>query len=172
MWMLDDGPLGHLASLAPQVAHWPKQSLHIAESVSDGAAHDKSGRRQALLAANGDGGALFVTHQVFPATQTWDMLYAHLRKGTTSTTADLGEHESIAICATLRPDLIFVCQDRRATQIALAELGRGRVASPFDCWDALRQAGLIDDSGFDALSRLSLRGDGGLPGLPWRFRGL
>jgi hypothetical protein len=170
MWMLDDGPLGSLASLAPQVAHWPKESLHVAESVREGAHRDKSGRRPALLAAKGNGGPLFVAHEVLADTPAWDMLYSHLRKGTTSTTADLGEHESIAICATQCTQLVFVCQDRRATQIALSELGRGRVASPFACWDDLRQNGLVDDAAFVALCRLSLRGDSGLPGVPWRFR--
>ncbi len=170
MWLLDDGPLGNLASFSPQVAHWPKGSLHVAESVGDSAAQDKSGRRQALLRAHGEGGPLFVSHSVLPGTPAWEMLYLHLRKDTTSTTANLGEHECIAICAHLRADLVFVCQDRRATQIALSELGRGRVASPFDCWDSLRQDGLIDDAAFLALCQRSLRGDRGLPGVPWRFR--
>lgn len=122
MWMLDDSPLGDLARLAPQVAHWPAGLLHVAESVADATNHDKSERRQAMLQA------------------------------------------------TVRPDLIFVCQDQRATLVALAELGPGWVASPFDCWDALRQQGLIDDSAFGVLSQYSLRRDGGLPGIPWRFR--
>ncbi len=54
--------------------------------------------------------------------------------------------------------------------IALAELGPGRVASPFDDWDWLRAEGVIDQDGFDVLCDRVLIEDAGFPGRPLRFR--
>ncbi len=65
---------------------------------------------------------------------------------------------------------IFVTLDKRAAMLALAELGRGRVAHAFDLWLHLRDSGLVDSTVFDALCQRTKRSDGALPGIPLRCR--
>lgn len=96
------------------------------------------------------------------------MVFTHLRARQASAVADLAEHECIAVCACEFTDLVFVTMDQRAAAIALSELGRGRVASPYDLWEDLRSD--LGDASFDPLCRATERRQQGLPGRPWRLR--
>lgn len=169
-WMLDDGPFGILARMAGPSWAWKPASFHLAESVVQGAALDKSGRRQALLAEQVGGEAVVVSHAVAAGSDAYATLWAHLRKSSALATRDLGEDESIALLAHELADLVFVVLDRKAAMVALAELGPGRVASPFDYWDWLRAEGVVDTAEFDQLCEQVLKDDSGFPGRPVRFR--
>ena len=83
-------------------------------------------------------------------------------------TKDLAEHESIAWALTQTAEVVFVTADRRASLTALAELGRGRVAHPFDFWLHLYAGGLVNRQQVDALCDRTRRSDSGLPRLPPR----
>jgi hypothetical protein len=161
MWMVDDGPLDVLARLSPQSGAWPKALLNTTETTAD-AAND---RRRALLRS----GAVAV-HSISMGTDAWKVLFEHLRKKSGATTANQAEHEAIAICLCERPDLSFVAQDKLALSIALAELGRGRVAHSFDLWEDLRGRGVISPSDFDVACEATRKSDQSLPGIPWRLR--
>jgi len=96
------------------------------------------------------------------------MLYRHLRRETEASTKNLGEDVAIAFAASMDPDAVFVTMDRAAAYVALAELGPGRVATPFDLWAYLRERGNVTGPQYDRLSERTWRSFG-LPGLPWRF---
>ena len=83
-------------------------------------------------------------------------------------TTDRAEHESIAWAQVHGEDTVFVCADRRAALTALAELGRARVAHPFDLWIDLRDRAWLTGSEFAALCTLTRKHDQGLPRLPGR----
>lgn len=169
-WMLDDGPLGILARVAQPSWGWKPASFHLAESVAMCTALDKSGRRQALLAARAGGQDVVVKHAVSAGSMADGTLWGHLRTSSALATRDLGEDESIALLVHDLQELVFVVLDRKAAMVALAELGPGRVASPFDYWDWLRSEGIVDASGFDLLCARVLAEDSGFPGRPVRFR--
>ena len=168
-WMLDDGPLGVLAMCALPTWVWRPRSLHVSEAVAKGAARDRSGRRQYLLGLTVQGMAVVETHEVRPGSESERCLYGHLRRNSALAMNDLGEDESIALLATGELDAVFVVSDRRACTIALAELGRCRVAAPFELWRWLKSEGVVDDAGFRALCDRTLKQDQGLPGLPYRW---
>lgn len=67
--------------------------------------------------------------------------------------------QSIAWALSERTDGIFVVVDRRATILALAELGCGRVAHAHDLWLHLRGAGLINRAQFDKLCQATCAKD-------------
>lgn len=94
----------------------------------------------------------------------------HFRVKYDQPTRDLGEHESIALLIHELTDAVLVVLDRRAAMLALAELGPGRVVSPFDFWHWLRAEDIIDQAAFEKLCTEVLRKDQGFPGLPVRFR--
>jgi hypothetical protein len=75
---------------------------------------------------------------------------------------------AIAFCALVEPEGVFVPADKRAAFLALAELGPGRVATPFDLWAHLKDGGLITTEQFTFLCERTAKG-GGLPGVPLRF---
>jgi hypothetical protein len=99
------------------------------------------------------------------------MLYSHLRRSVASATKNLGEDASIAFCACEALDAVFVSLDNNATYTALAELGTGRVATPFDVWHDLHVRGLLPDSAFRQLNEVTLKTRQNLPGVPRRLRG-
>ncbi|MCC6874025.1 MAG: hypothetical protein IT378_06930 [Sandaracinaceae bacterium] len=82
-------------------------------------------------------------------------LSGHLRRRVANTTDDLGEHESIAWCLHEDPGAVFATTDKRAAYLALAELGRDRVASAFDLWLDLNARSLVDRATLDKLCRLT-----------------
>jgi hypothetical protein len=102
------------------------------------------------------------------------MLYEYLRLNSTHATKDLGEDASIAFCAMVRTDSIFVTQDKGAALVALSELGSGHVATPFELWFDLRGRGLVSAEQFQRLCESTLKtlkSDSTWPGIPARFRG-
>ena len=153
-WLLDSGTVGVLASSTDGVANWKLGQLHVGESVNfearQGSPH---GPRFKLLDAlvNADPVVKVLSLPLTGAGGKY--LYTHLRPQARSATADFGEHESIALCAHHDPELIFVSLDKAATSLALTELGRLRVASPYDLWESLRNDGVLNHTQFVAVCR-------------------
>lgn len=169
-WMLDDGPFGILARCADASWSWRPSSFYVADTVAKGASKDKSGRRQDLLSLEMEGESVVIARAVEVGSDADTTLWGHLRKQQALASRDLGENESIALLIHEMADAVFVVLDRKAAMVAWAELGHGRVASPFDYWDWLRAEGVIDQAAFDLLCERVTREDTGLPGIPVRFR--
>ncbi len=168
-WVLDDGPFGCLAQVVGHAWRPPRGHLHLSEYVAARAGTDKSGRRQRLLAVTTSGEPSLIVHPVVDGSDVSKMIYGHLRRTLSGTDRHLGEDESIALLALELTDAVFVTMDKGATYQALAELGPGRVASPFDLWDDLRAESCIAPGEFDRLCDLTTKGDSGLAGVPLRF---
>lgn len=143
--LLDDGPLGLLAQHYDPTWRWPADALHVMEAVAKGAALDKSGRRQEILAMVSAGGdACARVHRLITGTPAEAYLHTHLRPLVTRATKDLGEYESIAWCLHEASDATFATTDKGAAYLALSELGpNGRVSSPYDLWKDLHTSGLL-----------------------------
>ncbi len=169
VWVLDDGPFGLLATQADLSAPWPSSALHVVAEVADSARLDQSGRRQALLTLTGSGGLPVVqVHQILTGSAAATFLFSYLRPNAASATKDLGEHASIALCALELLDGVFVAMDKGAVFLALAELGRERVAMPFDLWSDLLAKNLIGATQYGELCQRTVK-QTGLPGLPARY---
>lgn len=142
-WILDDGPFGDLARFVDveEVERWPGGQLYIAEQTVLEA--PVGSNRRALLDADPSPFQSFSITMGSPAS---DIIYNHLRRTAGRATANLAEHQSIAWAISERPDAIFVVVDRKATILALAELGCGRVAHAHDLWLYLRDETLIDQA--------------------------
>ena len=168
-WILDDGPLGVLAQYFDAGWAWLEGSVFVVREVADGTASDKSGRRQALLAMRSRSGATSITiHDGGPDAAS--MLWGHLRPQSATAVRDLGEDASVAVCATELLDATFVTMDKRAAYVALAELGRSRVAAPFELWDWLERDGRVSIGTFRDLCALTAKKDQGLSGVPMLHR--
>jgi hypothetical protein len=168
-WVLDDGPLGLLARMVTPGDTWPAGRLHVSEDVAANAQRDRSGRRQPWLAARRGSGPSVVVHAIVTGTDVGKMVYEHLRTNAADASTDLGEDESIALCALDLVDAVFVSMDKGASYKALVELGLGRVASPFDLWLELRAEGLITETEFAKLCDATAKGDSGIAGVPARI---
>jgi hypothetical protein len=168
-WILDDRPFGLLAQVADaaRVRAWAGLRLLIPEATIRQLDNDRSGRRRGLYGASEEASP-FGRVEVRIGDPAAEILYGHLRDGFKEE-ASLAEHEAVAWALTHAEDSVFVCCDRRAVLTALAELGRGRVAHPFDLWLLLRDLGLVAPEEFDALCRSTAAADTGLPGIPWRI---
>ncbi|MCU0681495.1 MAG: hypothetical protein MUF34_04415 [Polyangiaceae bacterium] len=143
--------------------------MAVVREVAEAAKKDKTGRREALLAMRAPSGGLSVAvHDGGPAANA--MLWGHLRPRAAEATKDLGEDVSIAVCATELPSAVFVAMDKRSVYVALAELGRGRVATPFDFWAFLVQAGHVSDVVFQRLCETTFKQDQGLGAVPKRLQ--
>lgn len=170
-WILDDGPLGYLAQLPNPVIlrSCEPGELLVTGTTARSAANDNSGRRQALLALTYvDGPPVITVVNVTlgiddPAAQILAELHPD-----ESATIDLAEHESIAWAAAHGGDAVLVTSDRRATVTALAELGMGRVAHPFDLWLHLRRNRGLSPRDFQVLCESTRKGDQGLRRMPAR----
>lgn len=90
--------------------------------------------------------------------------------GEEKTTVNQAEREAIAWALTHEPEAIFVTTDRRATVTALAELGRERVAHPFDLWLYLLDRELLSSTDFRSLCEFTRRKDQGLERMPDRVK--
>lgn len=106
--------------------------------------------------------------EIARGTAAWDTfveIHVDLEEDT-----DMAEHESISWAQSEGPDAVFVSADRAAIMIALAELGRGRVASAFDLWLDLHDKGWLSDVEFERACDLTYNHvrDGGLPRRPRR----
>lgn len=167
-WVLDDGPFGLHARVVAPSETWPAGRLHVSEDVAANAHKDRSGRRQLWLAARNGSGPCVVVHAIVTGTDVGKMVYEHLRTNAANASTDLGEDESVALCALELVDAVFVTMDKGAAYKALVELGVGRVASPFDLWIELRAEGLITEAEFVKLCEATAKGDSGIAGVPQR----
>jgi hypothetical protein len=167
-WLVDDGPFGLLALEFNPSWSWPAATLHVVQEVAAGAAGDRSGRRSQILQMKDGDLPSVAVHEVPADSPAGEMLYRHLRVKREASTKDIGEDVAIAFAATMDPDAIFVPMDKAAAYAALAELGPGRVATPFDLWALLLGNGHISREQHDRLAERSWKGFG-LPGVPWRF---
>ncbi len=168
-WLVDDGPFGELARLFDPQWNWPAGTLHMVEEVSSAAALDKSGRRSKMLEKRDVTGApAIAVHALALGGPAATMLYEYLRPDASSATKNLGEHASIAYGARESSSAVFVAADKGACFLALGELGRSRVASPFDLWADLAARKLLTPDQYRTLCDRTFR-NGGLPGVPSRF---
>ncbi|MEW6755159.1 MAG: hypothetical protein AB1505_29885 [Candidatus Latescibacterota bacterium] len=150
-WIIDDGPLDHLAMVVASVdvGVWPKGEYFVADQTARAA----GGNRKALLEA---AASPFQAFSIMYGSRAFDVLYQHLREPTASD-KDLAEHQSIAWAMEERQDAVFVAQDQRAAFLALAELGRSRAAHPTQLWLHLRDQGLVTPEQFRALCERTRR---------------
>jgi hypothetical protein len=170
LWVLDDGPFGTLARHHDASWHWPESALHLVSEVAMGAQHDKSGRRQRLLNMMSGGLPCIAVHDIHPGTPADAMLHNYLRQNATSARKDLGEDASVAFCALVQPEAVFVTQDQGAALVALSELGAGRVATPFDLWHDMARQGLVSPQQCKALCESTHKSvKDFLPGIPRRL---
>ena len=95
------------------------------------------------------------------------ILYNHLR--TSSTTANLAEHESIAwaLADPAGKDSILVTRDKLAAMLALSKLGRGRVCHPYEFFEYLSNNKCLTGQQFNDLVQSTRKGDQSVP-IPWR----
>lgn len=165
-WILDDGPFGHLAAVVEldRVSEWELGVLVVAEATADAA----SPRSRALLEARRAAQPVIATFKILlGAGDPAEVVLGELHPDVSSTT-NLAEHESIAWALAHGSDTVFVSADKRAVLIALAELGRHRVAHAFDVWIDLKQRGWLSSETFSHLCELTHKHDQGLPRLPSR----
>ena len=164
LWIIDDGPLDQLAMALPslELGAWPTGHFVVAEATR----RDASGRRGELLEGNPD---KFGTCQISIGSDAADVLYKHLRLPSNATVNE-AEYQAIAWAMTEHQEAILVTLDKRAAMLALAELGRGRVAHAFDLWLHLRDNCLVAADGFADLCDRTRRNDQALPGIPLRCR--
>lgn len=168
-WLLDDGPLGHLARSFDPAWVWPAYTLFVMEEVAAQAFKDKTGRRQRLLEARNGVDPLIGVDRIDVGSPADEFLFGYLRPEAVSSTKNRGEHAAIAFCARQNPESIFVTMDKGAAYLALAELGPGRVSTPFDVWMDLRSRGIMPDAAYEELCRSTFAGDGDLRGKPSRL---
>lgn len=166
-WILDDGPFGYLAKVIDprDNAHWQADVLLVAGKT----AADASPTSQSLLDLRVGDEPLVAAFEIRlgsndPAEQVLIELHPD-----TGSTANLAEYECIAWALEHGSDAVFVCADKRASLTALAELGRERVAHPFDLWLDLRKRKWLSPRGFDQLCQLTRKHDQGLPRMPRRI---
>ncbi len=168
-WLLDDGPFGVLSRFVDHSWQWPASTLHIMREVAQGAPYDKTGRRQRLMELRDASGLAGI--QIHDGDdRAGAVLYGHLRPSGAAASKDIGEDASIAFCIAQEPNAIFVTMDKRSAYVALAELGPGRVATPFDVWIWLENNSLITCSQRDDLMRATAKGDQGIQGIPVRYQ--
>ncbi|HEY4159822.1 MAG TPA: hypothetical protein VGM29_17045 [Polyangiaceae bacterium] len=168
-WLLDDGPFGQLAREFQPKWDWPAATLGVVDVVAQAAAKDKSGRRAKLLGMTTPNGGAVSVLGLLADSAAADLLFDYFRPNASFATKDWGEHASIAYCVADDRDAIFVTCDRGAAYLALAELGPGRVASPFDLWHWLASEGLVSVDTLNALCQFTIKNAGDLPGVPSRF---
>ncbi len=165
-WILDDGPFGHLAgAVDPQDAtHWQPDVLLVAGTTAAAATPIS----QALLDVRVGGKAVVGTFEVrLGSGDLAEQTFNEFHPDPTSPT-NKAEHESIAWAQVHGLDAVFVCAGLRASINALAELGRGRAAHPFDVWLDLRDRGWLGPQAFRQLCELTLKHDQGLLRMPKR----
>jgi hypothetical protein len=166
-WLVDDGPLGLLAQRAQPSWIWPAATIHVVAEVAHAAKRDKSGRRQSLLEKRTSAGEACIKVDTIVAGSAAGDAFLEFRAGGAGADKNVGEDAAIAL-ALHEPDAVVVAMDKHALFRALSELGRGRVASPFELWESLRGDGLISADDFDALVKSLSAGLGGFR--PLRYK--
>lgn len=167
-WILDDGPFDVLASVQPEgLIRYPPRYLVIAQSTAL-AAKQSEGRTRLLGLRNPDGGSLIDVFEVIVSgSDPAGTVFLALHPDETSS-LDRAECEAIAWALTRSDDAVFVTEDTRAALTALAELGRARVAHPFDLWIDLLEENAVSTEEFRQLCHRTQRKDQGLPRMPDR----
>jgi hypothetical protein len=169
-WILDAGVFGMLARVTRGTANWRPGLLHLSESVANECrTGDPHELQTTLIAATTVNGPVVSEVRLVSGSAGFVMLFGHLRRTARTATADFGEHESIAICAVQRADLVIVTLDQAALALAVSELGPGRATTPYDLWSDLRDAGIVDQVLFDRMCNRTAAHSQRLP-VPWRFR--
>lgn len=163
-FVLDATPLGDLGTVVNSDWNSPPTGLLVVQQVKEEALRSKSPMNQRFL----DRGWVDVVDILFGSDAM--ALLAKLRPGENSSTANLGEHASIALFATELGDATFVTSDKNAAMIALSELGPGRVSTPFDLWESLYDEACLEVEARDKLHSRTLKSLSGLlPGVPTRL---
>lgn len=170
-WILDDGPFDHLADEAnlERLVDSYRGRLIVAPSTARGAL--PSSARTRLLNARLTNGKPLV--QVFELLLSKDDPAAEIfleLHGQEKTTTNRAEMEAIAWILVHAADGVFVTADRRAALTALAELGRTRVAHPFDLWIELLNGDALTPEEFRALCNRTRQKDQGLVRMPGRVQ--
>ncbi|MCB9740352.1 MAG: hypothetical protein H6747_13910 [Deltaproteobacteria bacterium] len=137
-----------LAKEIDALAPWPdRPELLVVDAVAREARRGSGLVQQRTQLVDGDatrGIAAWLAVRPLPLSgEALDALM-HLRPTDVAADKNLGEDASIALAATLEREAIFVTRDKVAAFVALAELGPGRVSTPFDVWVDLQQHGMID----------------------------
>jgi hypothetical protein len=161
-WILDDGPLGHLVSIEPALLDsWTSGVLLVSETSaramlgrSTPRIHELSSRL--LEPRPGSLAPLVGRFSVDSEDAAWPC-FLELRGDSLASSSDLAEHECIAWAQVHGGvDTAFVCADKKAVLIALAELGCGRVGDPFDVWFDLLHRGYLTSQEFRRLCEKTL----------------
>lgn len=148
-WVIDEKPFNVLAEhCRASASSFGPGVVTVVDEIERRASISTFPWRSGLVAAkDGSGQRTIAVHEVMSGTPAFEYLFAELRPHAASADKDLVEHLSIAACAHDLPDAVFVAEDKGAAFLALSELGRGRVATPFDLWDDLlgRSVITLDD---------------------------
>lgn len=169
-WILDDRQLDQLAGIHEKelLQDLPPGRLLVARTTADDANH----RRKRFLDLRLEDETLVEVFGVpYGSEDPAHQILLELQ-GEVGMTDNLAERESIAWALTHGRDSVFVTLDQRAALTALAELGRGRVAHPFDLWLDLLERQVVDRGGFEMLCEWTKTSDQGLERMPGRIRSL
>jgi hypothetical protein len=170
-WIIDDRPLDWLARFVDpaELTKWPRGQFSVAEATKTAAQKDaatsySASKRLALLDAPDPAIEAF---SIQFGTEAFSLLYTHLAQPA-GTNTDLAENQSIAWALAEQRNAVLVTVDKRASVLALAELGRYRVAHAFDLWLKLRESRLLSENQFKALCMATLKSDQSLNNMPLR----
>ena len=171
-WILDDGPFAELAEVSGRsdqcdFTGYTNSDILISSTTAH-SARSSTYRERLLELYRSDGKRLVEVFEVLfggddPAERVLQDLHGEER-----TPTNLAEREAIAWALVHGKDAVFVTADKRAALTALAELGRQRVAHPFDLWLDLRQERVLEAADFRLLCERSRRRDQGLERMPGR----
>lgn len=166
-WILDDGLLDILASLPDHsnLVSYPAGELCVAAATARDAGQSEP-RIRLLSMVAADGRSIFSTFELLSDDDPAGAVLLRLRPEE-QTDADLAECEAIAWAAVHAEDTVFVTQDKKAAYIALAVLGRSRVAHTFDLWIELLEQGAITAAGFEHLCEQTRRKEKDAAALRW-----
>lgn len=169
-WVLDDGTFDTLADFGrPELLAYPPGRLVVAPSTAQ-AATDSEARARLLRLETPNGHRLFEIFEILldgedPAAAIFLELHREAE-----TSVNRAEREAIAWALARADDAVFVTEDKLAALIALAELGRTRVAHPFDLWIELREADAVTPADFKRLCDRTKGRDQRLPRMPGRAK--
>jgi len=170
-WLLDTGVVSILAKASGGELRCGRGVVHVSEAVElESRRGDPNSPQNRLLdLTDNRGDRVFEVLPVLLDTPEFDLL-SELRPSEETASVDLGEHESIALCATSHAKLIFVSLDKGALRLILSELGRGRVAYPYELCEELKNIGALEEDEFErALEGFERHTDGTVP-VPARLK--
>lgn len=166
IWLLDDMVLDHLSRVTlSQEAGTPPEVRLLITSTTAASAEQSEMRKNWLQECDFAETIRVLLGNDDPAAQILVELH-----GEEKTTINQAEREAIAWALVHGQDAVFVTTDKRATVTALAELGRERVAHPFDLWLDLLDREMLSPTDFRALCELTRRKDQGLERMPDRVQ--